>query len=46
MRLAQRLVQQRDAAVDNPAAIRATIPEQGWLLTFKHAVVVDTWTDL
>jgi hypothetical protein len=46
MRLAQRLIQQQDAAVGNPAAIRAAIPETGRLLTFKRAVVVDTWADL
>jgi hypothetical protein len=46
MRLAQRLIQQQDAAVSSPAAIRASIPEQGRLLTFKRAVVVDTWADL
>jgi hypothetical protein len=46
MKLAQRLIQQEDAAVANPAVIRANIPEQGRLLTFKRAVVVDTWADL
>ena len=46
MRLAQRLIQQQDAAVGNPAAIRAAIPEQGQMLTFKRTVVVDTWADL
>jgi hypothetical protein len=46
MRLAQRLVQQQDAAVSSPAAIRAAIPEQGRLLTFKRAVVVDKEADL
>jgi len=46
MRLAQRLVQQQDAAVGNAAAIRAAIPEQGRVLTFKRAVVVDQWADL
>lgn len=46
MKLAQRLVQQQDAAVNNPAVIRANIPEQGRLLTFKRAVLVDTWADL
>jgi hypothetical protein len=46
MKLAQRLIQQQDAAVGNPAVIRATIPEQGRLLTFKRAVLVDTWADL
>jgi hypothetical protein len=46
MRLAQRLIQQQDAAVGNPATIRAAIPEAGRLLTFKRAVVVNTWADL
>jgi hypothetical protein len=46
MRLAQRLIQQQDAAVSSPAAIRASIPEHGRLLTFKRSVVVDTWADL
>ncbi len=46
MRLAERLIQQQDAAVSNPAAIRASIPEQGRVLTFKRAVVVDPWADL
>ncbi len=46
MRLAERLIQQQDASVASPAAIRANIPEQGRLLTFKRAVVVDTWADL
>jgi len=32
--------------VANPAVIRADIPQQGRLLTFKRAVVVDTWADL
>jgi len=46
MRLAQRLIQQQDAAVGSATAIRAAIPEQGRLLTFKRAVVVDQWADL
>ena len=46
MRVAERLVQQQDAAVSSPAAIRASIPEQGRLLTFKRAVAVDLWADL
>ena len=45
-RLAQRLIQQQEAAVSSPAAIRASIPEQGQVLTFKRAVLVDTWSDL
>lgn len=46
MRLAERLIQQQDAAVNSPAAIRANIPEQGRVLIFKRAVVVDTGADL
>jgi len=46
MRLAERLIQQQDAAVSSPAAIRANIPEQGRMLTFTRAVVVDPWADL
>ena len=46
MELAQRLIQQQEAAAANPAVIRASIPEQGRLLTFKRSVVVDTWADL
>jgi hypothetical protein len=46
MRLAERLIQQQDAAVTSPAAIRASIPEQGRVLTFKRAIVVDPWADL
>jgi hypothetical protein len=46
MKLADRLIQQQDAAVANPAVIRANIPEQGRLLTFKRSVVVDTQADL
>jgi hypothetical protein len=45
-RLAQRLIDQQQAAVNIPAAIRASIPEQGRTLTFKRAVVADTWADL
>jgi hypothetical protein len=46
MRLAERIIQQQDAAVSSPAALRANIPEQGRVLTFKRAVVVDKWADL
>jgi hypothetical protein len=46
MKLAGRLIQQQDAAAPNPAVIRANVPEQGRVLTFKRSVVVDTETDL
>jgi hypothetical protein len=45
-RLAERLIQQQDAAITNPATIQATIPEQGRLLTFSRTVAVDNWADL
>jgi hypothetical protein len=46
MRLAERLIQQEDAAINTPAAIRAGIPEQGRVLTFKRAVLVNPWSKL
>ncbi len=46
LRLAERLIQQQDAAVSSAAALRANLPEQGRVLTFKRAVVVDSWADL
>jgi hypothetical protein len=46
MKLAERIVQQQDAAVSSPAVIRANIPEQGRLLTFKRSVDVDEEADL
>lgn len=45
-RLAERLIQQQDAAVASPAAIRTALPEQGRRLTFKRPLQVDTWSDL
>lgn len=46
MKLAERIIQQQDAAVPTPSAIRASIPEQGRLLTFARTVQVDTTADL
>jgi hypothetical protein len=46
MRLAEKLIQQQDAAVTSAAAIRANIPEQGRVLTFQRAVAVDREADL
>ncbi len=46
MRLAERLIQQQDAATASPAAIRATVPEHGRLLTFTRPLEVDPWADL
>ena len=45
-RLVERLIQQQDAAGASPAAIRATIPEQGRLFTFARSLQVDPWVDL
>jgi len=44
--LAEKLIQQQDAAVSHPAGIRASIPEQGRVLTFQRAVAVEPRTDL
>ena len=44
--LAEKLIQQQDAAVNHPAGIRASIPGQGRVLVFQRAVAVDPWTDL
>jgi hypothetical protein len=46
VRLAERIIQQQDAALPTPTAIRAAIPQQGHLLTFRRTVQVDTWADL
>lgn len=46
MKLAERLIQQQDAATATPAALRVSIPEQGRVLTFKRAVLVDPWSPL
>jgi hypothetical protein len=45
-RLAQRLIQQQDAAVTSTAGIRASIPEQGRVLTFQRSVEVSPRADL
>ena len=46
MKLAERLVQQQDAAVGAVTALRANLPEQGRVLTFMRAVEVDPKADL
>jgi len=45
-KLAERLVQQQDAAIPAATAIRASIPEHGRMLTFSRSVQVDPQTDL
>jgi hypothetical protein len=46
MKLAERLIQQQDAAASVPAALHASIPDQGRVLTFTRAVLVDPWASL
>jgi len=46
MRLAERIIQQQDAAVSSATALRASIPEEGRTLTFTRSVVVDKEADL
>ena len=46
MKVAERLIQQQDAAVASPAALRANIPQQGQVFTFGRSVAVDPWEDL
>jgi hypothetical protein len=45
-RLAERILQQQDAALANPAAIRAAVPEQGRRLTFTRPLEVNPWAEL
>ena len=45
-RLAERLLQQQEAAVPSPAAIRATVPEAGRRVTFTRSLLVDPWAEL
>jgi hypothetical protein len=45
-RLAERLIQQQDAAVSSPAAIRATLPEQGRKLVFSRPLEIDASSEL
>jgi hypothetical protein len=45
-KLAERIIQQQDAAISAPAVIEARIPEQGRMLTFSRSVAVDAQADL
>jgi hypothetical protein len=45
-KLAERLIQQQDSAVSSPTALHASITEEGRVLTFKRAVLVDPWAEL
>ena len=46
LRFAERLIQQQDAAVASPAALRATLPDQGRVLTFTRPLEVNRWAEL
>jgi hypothetical protein len=46
VRLAEKLIQQQDAVLSAPSAIRASIPEEGRELTFTRSVAVDKNADL
>lgn len=45
-RLAERLIQQQDAALASPAAIRAALPEQGRKFVFTRPLEVNPWAEL
>ena len=45
-KLAERIIQQQDAAVSAPAVIQASIPAQGRLITFSRSVAVDPQAEL
>lgn len=46
LKLAQRLLQQQEAAAASPTALRVTWPEQGQRLTFTRPLAVEAWTEL
>jgi hypothetical protein len=46
VRLAEKLIQQQDAVLSAPAAIRASIPDEGRELTFTRSVAVNASADL
>jgi hypothetical protein len=46
LRLAERLVQQQEAVLANPAAIRAAVPAQGRRLTFTRALQIEPRAEL
>jgi hypothetical protein len=45
-RLAERLIQQQDAATTQPNVLRTSLPQQGRRITFRRTVAVDPWADL
>lgn len=46
LQVAERLVQQQDAAIASASALTASVPVQGRTLTFTRAVLVDPWADM
>jgi hypothetical protein len=46
VRLAERLIRQQESGVGKPESIRAALPTQGRLLTFKGSLQVKEWADL
>ncbi len=46
LKLAERLIQQQEAAAASPTALRVSLPEGGQVLTFTRPLAVEAWTDL
>jgi hypothetical protein len=46
LKLAQRLIQQQEAAAASPSALRVALPEQGRVLTFTRPLAVEPWAEL
>lgn len=46
LKLAERLIQQQEAAAASPTALRVNLPEQGQVLTFTRPLAVEAWADL
>ncbi len=46
LKLAQRLIQQQEAAAASPTALRVALPEQGQVLTFTRPLAVESWAEL
>jgi hypothetical protein len=46
LKLAERLIQQQEAAAASPTALRVSLPEQGQVLTFARPLAVEAWADL
>ncbi len=46
LKLAQRLIQQQEAAAASPTALRVALPEPGRQLTFSRPLAVEPWSEL